>query len=246
MSRAIALLTLDVASALYNPTHMPNEVVLKHTDGELIKARQADTGDWLSERRKELEVNFLEDGRYDTPTSAVAAVADRQAFGFRANGEAVNPLTVVGSSRSVETIEVEGLGLGGIIVEDEQQLPLAVYTRNEVYYRIRISEEERDVDVTEQIAVLEKRKGPRGEWTERSRAEPSEAGYLLESIAEETDMETTSGDSDELQESIDNKQELFKASRTQEDEDVRERMAIQNDTVFSPSIPKPRPVDFPS
>ena len=244
MSRAVALLTLDAGSVLYNSAHMPNEVVLKHTDGELIKARRTDTDDWLSERRDELEVNFWEDGRYHTPISALATVADRQAFGFRVNGEAVNPLTVAGSSRDVETIEVEGLAIGGIVIEDEQQLPIAVYTTNEVYYRITVSEEERDGNLTEQTALLERREGPRGEWTDLSRTEPSEAGYLLESIAEETRMETTSGDANDLQGLIDGNQELFKASRTQEDEDVRERMAIQNDTAFSSSVPKPRPPDF--
>ena len=91
-------------------------------------------------------------------------------------------------------------------------VPLAVYTTNEVYYRITISNEERDGNLTEQTALLEKREGPRGEWTELSRAEPSEAGYLLESIAEKTGMEATSANADDLQEVTDGKQELFKAT----------------------------------
>lgn len=244
MSRAVTLLTLDAGSVLYNPNHMPNEVVLKHTDGEPIKARQTNTDDWLSERRDELEVNFWQDGRYNTPTSALATLADRQAFGFRVNGEAVNPLAIAGSAGDIETIEVEGLALGGIVVEDEQQLPLAVYTTNEVYYRITTSREEHEENLPGEIAILERREGPGGEWTELNRAEASESGYLLESIAEETGMEATAGDADELQELIGDKQELFKASLSQQDEDVREKMAIQNDTAFSPSVPKPRPVDF--
>jgi len=223
---------------------MPNEIVLKHTDGELVKVRRTDTDRWMVERRKELEVNFWEDGRYSTATPAVAAVADRQAFGLRIDGEAVNPLIVPNSSRTAETIEVEGLGLGGVVVEDEQQLPLAVYTTKEVYYRIRISEVDSGKRTTESIALLEKREGPRGDWNELGRGEPTEAGYLLETIAERTGMEVTSGDADEMQKLTDSKQELFEASRTREDEEIRENMAIQNDTAFSPSVPKPRPVDF--
>lgn len=91
MSSAVTLLTLDAGSVLYNPAQMPDEVVLKHTDGETIKIRQIETGEWIAERRAELEVNFREGGRYRTTTSAVAALADRQAFGFRLGGEAVNP-----------------------------------------------------------------------------------------------------------------------------------------------------------
>lgn len=59
-------------------------------------------------------------------------------------------------------------------------------------------------------------------------------------------MEAISGGADEMQSLIDTKPELFKASRTRGDEEIRERMAIQNDTAFPPSVPKPRPVDFTS
>lgn len=192
MSRSVTLLPLDAGSVLYNPAQMPDEVVLKHTDGELIKTRQSDSGDWVSERREEMEVNFREDGRYSSPTSAVAAISDRQAFGFRLNGEAVNPLAIAHSTQTAETIEVEGLGLGGIIVEDELQLPIAVFTTEEVYYRIITSEEGGSGKLTESIAVLEKREGPRGYWDELDRSEPTEPGYLLKTIAEETRMKTIS------------------------------------------------------
>lgn len=247
MSRSVTLLTLDAGSVLYNPTRMPKEVVLKHKDGELTKARRSGTGDWLTERREELGVNFREDGRYKSPTSAVATLADRQAFGFRLNGEAVNPLAVADSAQAAETIEVEGLGRGGIVVEDEQQLPIAVYTTEEVYYRISIWEDEgSDGKVPSSIALLEKREGPGGDWDKLDRSEPTEAGYLLRTIAEETGMETVPGGGAEMRKLIGDEQDSFKASRTREDEEIRERMAIQNDTAFPPSAPQPRPVDFDS
>lgn len=244
MSRAVTLLTLDSGSVLYNPAQMPDEVVLKHTDGELIKIRRTDTGDWVSERRKEQEVNFWEDGIYGTPTAAVAAIADQQAFGFRLDGEAVNPLMISDSPQSTETIEVEGLNVGGIVVEDDRHLPIAVFTAEEVYYRITMSEKEGRGKVTESVVVVEKKKGPRGGWTKIDWSEPTEAGCLLNIIAKETEMETTSGSTEELREVIDEQQELFTASRTREDEEIREQMAIQDHTAFPPSTPKPRPVDF--
>lgn len=245
MSRSVTLLTLDSGSVLYNPAQMPEEVVLKHTDGELVKARRSGPGNWRCERREELEVNFWEDGRYSSPVSAVATLADRQAFGFRVDGEPVNPLAIDESVNTPEIIEVEGLGLGGLVVEDERQLPVSVYTTKEVYYRITLSEDDsNDRRLPESIAVLEKRQGPSGEWDELEKVEPTEAGYLLKRIAEETAMEAISGDVDEMRDTIRDRQDLFKASRTREDDELREKMAIQNDTAFPPSTPKPRPVDF--
>lgn len=92
--------------------------------------------------------------------------------------------------------------------------------------------------------MLEKREGPSGEWNELDQAEPTEAGHLLKTIAGETEMEAISGDADEMRDAISDRQDLFKASRTREDDELRERMAIQNGTAFPPSAPKPRPVDF--
>lgn len=112
---------------------MPDEV-LKHTDGELAKARRSESGDWGCECREELEVNFWEDGGYSSPISAVATLADRQAFGFRADGEPVNPFAIDETAMTAGTIEVEGLDRGGLVVEDELQLPISVYTTKEVYY----------------------------------------------------------------------------------------------------------------
>lgn len=245
MPRAVTLLTLDVGSVLYNPAQMPDEVVLKHIDGELAKAHRSGLDDWRCERREELEVNFREDGRYSSPISAVATLADRQAFGFRVDGEPVNPLTNDETAMTAGTIEVAGLSRGGVVVEDELQLPISVYTTEEVYYRISLWEDDgNDGRLPEPTAVLEKRIGPSGEWDELEQAEPTEAGHLLKTIAEETGMAAISGDTDEMRDAIGDRQDLFKASRTRQDDELREKMAIQNDTAFPPSAPKPRPVDF--
>jgi hypothetical protein len=243
----VALLTLDRGSILYNPDQMPSEIVLKHVDGELIKIERDGQASWLSKRREELEINFWQDGEYESTTDAVATLADRQAFGFRLNGEAINPLSPGITSITSETIEIEGLDLGGVLFEDNRQLPFAVYTKDEVYYRVYLTEEEkRGSAFAVEVAVLEKREGPRGEWREIGRTESTEVGHLIETVADETDMEAVRGDAGDLQETIDDQQELFQASRTAGDENVRERAAIQNKTVFDPSIPQPRPVTFPT
>lgn len=247
MTRAVTLLTLDAGSVLYDPTHMPDEIVLKHTDGELIKTKRSHRGDWLCQRREELDVNFWEDGKYSSPVTAVATLADRQAFGFRVDGEPVNPLAISHSSGTAETIELECLSLGGVVIEDEIQLPFAVYLPNEIYYRVFVSEDDdEDVNIPESTSVLEKREGPGGDWKELVRCEPTEAGCLVNTIAAETGMEATSGSANEIRDSIDDRQELFKASYSREDEELRERMAIQNNTAFPPSAPKPRPINFPN
>ena len=130
---------------------------------------------------------------------------------------------------------------------DNRQLPFAVYTKDEVYYRVYLTEEGEGGSASVfEVAVLEKREGPRGEWREIGRTGSTEVGHLIETVAEETDMEAVWGDAGDLQETIDDQQELFQASRTAGDENVRERAAIQNKTVFDPSIPQPRPVTFPT
>lgn len=240
--RAIALLTLDKGSVLYNPNQMPDEVVLKHTDGEIIKIERKGGDRWLVKRRKELEMNFWQDGQYSAPVIALATLADRQAFGFRLNGQAVNPL-VVDSSQDTETLEIESLDLGAVIVEGEQQLPLAVFTTDEVYYRIYVDTMD-DHDVSAR-SVLERRDGPHSEWNELDESAPTEPGYLIERIADQTGMESVESDVNSIEAAITERQELFKASHTEGDDKVRERMAIQNETAFAPSMPKPRPVGFP-
>ena len=243
----VALLTLDRESILYNPDQMPSEIVLKHIVGELIKIERDGRGSWLSKRREELEINFCRDGEYESTTDAVATLADRQAFGFRLNGEAVSSLSPGITSVTSETIEIEGLDLGGVLFENNRQLPFAVYTKDEICYRVYFTEEEeRGSAYVFEVAVLEKREGPRGEWREIGRTGSTEVGHLIETVAEEADMEAVRGDAGNLQQTIDDQQELFQASRTAGDENVRERAAIQNKTVFDPLIPQPRPVTFPT
>lgn len=243
--RAMSLLTLDKGSVLLNPRQMPREIVLKHVHGALIKIERTETMDWKTKHREELEVNFAEDGKYASSLVATATLADRQAFGFRLNGEAINPMVVDGSEEA-ETIEIEPLTLGCIVVESPRQLPFAIYTTDEVYYRAYLAEDEKDEDnrYTSQTAVVERRRGPQGGWTKLGRTEPPEAGYLVEDIAEDAGMVAVNGGVDQVREAIE-EAELFPASRTEEDDKVREQFAIQDETAFGPTVPKPRAVEFP-
>jgi hypothetical protein len=242
MATSMVLLTLDAGSVLYNPQQMPREIVLKHKDGELIKS-VSEGGGWGVLRRDEFDINFMQDGGYRSPITAAGTLADRQAFGFRVNGESVNPLTYNPAPSDVETVEIEPLNLGGVMVQDIAQLPFGVYTTQEVYYRAYVRQPTEEGRVDGGSAVLEKRLGPGGKWDEIASVNTYEAEYLIDKIAEETQMEAVSGSAAELQDRLD--AELFKASHTAEDQAHRNLAAIQDKTCFSPNHPKPRPIDFP-
>lgn len=64
-------------------------------------------------------------------------------------------------------------------------------------------------------------------------------------IAEETGTEAVAGSAEEMETLIHDQLDLYEGSYTEEDDELRERVAIQNDTAFPPSAPKPRPVEFP-
>lgn len=245
MSRTRALLTLNAGSVLYMPGRMPDEIVLKHTDGELNKIKRSVENKWSSERRDELEVNFWEDGLYSSPITAAATLADRQAFGFRLNGDPINPLGVSHSPGDAETVEIEGLDMGGVVIEDTKQLPFGVYTTDEMYYRVFNSEDPDSGEIPEPVAILERREGPGGKWEELARSEPAEAGYLVGEIADDSEIEAKSVNTGEISAIIDEQQDSFKASRTSEEEELRNQFAIQNKTAFPPTTPPPRPITFP-
>lgn len=244
MVQATILLTLDAGSVLFLPDQMPDEVVLKHTDGELIRINRTNSGKWKYQRRDELGLHFYGEERYPTSLLAMAALADSQAFGFRVNGDPINPLAISNSTARPATVELEGLVLGGVVIQDGRHLPFAVFTTEEVYYRVFITEETRDPSFATD-AVLEKREGPREDWLEIDRTAPSMAGRLVETVADETEMEAASGTGGEIEEIIAERRVLFKATYSREDDLIRERMGIQDRTAFPPTTPRPRPFSFP-
>ena len=234
-----ALLTLDAGSVLLNPHQMPEQIALKHTDGETIAANGGQTNTWGVVRRDEYDLNFFGDGGYHNPIEAIGTLCDRQAFGFRLNGEPVNPL--LPPETHPETLEIEALDLGGYLFQSETHLPVAIYTTNEVYYRLY---ENPDEEVEE--TVLERKNSPRGEWEQIDTASPWGVKYLIETVAKETDMLAVEPSVEAINNAIEETDDLFKAPTSAKDDEIRQQAAIQDKTVFPPNHPAPRPVEFPT
>lgn len=61
-----------------------------------------------------------------------------------------------------------------------EHLLFAIYTTEEVYYRVYIrSDEKSERDTSRNVAVLEKREGPGGKWNELITIPPTELGGVL-------------------------------------------------------------------
>lgn len=242
-----ALLTLDKGSVLLSPnTSPPDELVAKHVDGELIKIQHVPNSDaWGVSRRNELAIDFWTDGGRSRLSQVVGGVADRQAFGFRTDGRPAHPLNDV--NPAPETVEIEPLDRGGILLENQRQLPFVVYTNDETYYRIYVTEDATESPGPLTASVLERRKGPRGEWEELGQSEPIEPGKLLNDLADDAGMISIRRPSgDDLKDAIDDHDfELYSASKSQSEEEQRAMAAVKDDTAFEPTVPKPRPIEFP-
>jgi hypothetical protein len=234
-----ALLTLDAGSVLLNPHQMPEQVALKHKDAETILAQRGTDNRWNVKRRDEYDLNFSDDGGYTNIIEAIATLCDRQAFGFRLNGNPVNPL--LPPNEPPESLEIEALDLGGYLFQSGVQLPVAIYTTNEVYYRLY---ENPDEEVEE--TVLERKSSPREEWEQIDTASPWGVKYLIETVAKETDMLAVEPSAEAINKAIEDADDLFKAPTSAKDDEIRQQAAIQDKTVFPPNHPAPRPVEFPT
>lgn len=236
--RAGALLTLDVGSVLYTPDQMPAEVVLKHVDGEVIKAQRLGSGAWQISRRLESDVNFLETDEHPWAVSAVLQVIDEQAFGVRLDGEPVDPLVPAARDHEPAMLEVECLDCGGVLIEDDRHLPFAVYTTDEAYYRAYSS--------SRGAVVTDRRDGPGQPWLEIDRIEGAEGIHVVRSIAADSGLEAVEGTGSDLKQAIrEVDPELYTVAMSERDETLRTRTGVQKKTAFDPTIPTPRPVGYP-
>lgn len=235
-----ALLTLDAGSVLLNPIQMPAQVVTKHTDGEIILIERTPPNmHWGIKRRSEYDVNLFREETFTNPTGAIAALCDTQAFGFRLNGDPVNPLLLPeGPSK---TLEIEPLDIGAYLFQSNTHLPVGIYTTDEVYYRLYESPD-REAKET----ILERKTSPRGEWERIDTASLWGVKHLVETVANETDMVAVEPSAEAINNAIEDADDLFKAPTSAKDDAIREQAAIQEKTVFPPNHPAPRPVEFPT
>lgn len=231
-----ALLPVDRGSVLVSSITLqqPQQIVTQHLDGEIIKMTYYDEQDfWGISRHKEEYDEPLDAGGNQYAVAAAATIADMQAFGLRLDGIPTRPLAPI--EKIPEIFEFEPLSRGGILVEDDTQLPLTVYTRTETYYRILPLED---------VAVLRRWEGRYGNCTDLATSELSNAGTLLNTLAEDAGMIAID---DPTGKKIDNTLsdysfDLFPASITPGDEALREHMAENRNTAFPPTTPKPQGV----
>jgi hypothetical protein len=239
-----ALLTLDKGSVLMSPqaSRQPAEIVTQHGDGEIVKVQGGENSNsWTVYRQLDSDGEFFHDGSSRGLPAAVAGLADRQAFGFRADGEPTHPL--VGGYGDAATVELEPANRGAVLVEDATQLPLTVYTTDEVYYRLYMTESENSPAGSSKLAVLERRKGPRGEWEELD-ADHLDISGLVQQLADDAGMVALQDPSGKDIREVINEYEFdfYPASDSADEEKQRSQMGVKDDTVFEPNFPKPRPI----
>ncbi|QIO25575.1 hypothetical protein [Haloarcula sp. JP-L23] len=133
---SVAILPLDQASIVVPVPDTP-DIVLKHTDGELVRIQESEDGSVTVDRRHENAVTWYEAGKYGSLEDAVVAATDMQAFAVRRGGEPSSLLEAgVTGSLPGSVLEIVPLDLGGIVVDDRSHLPLVFHLITGEYWRI--------------------------------------------------------------------------------------------------------------
>jgi hypothetical protein len=225
---------------------------LKHSgDGELVRAHAIT--EWFGiGRRKEHDAQYNDTGEeYVHFPKAVANIADKQAFGYRQDGE---PATVLSGGAEPNTVEVEPLDRGGILVQTWNQLPFGIYLSNGEAYRVRISNSSDQLPRPEPgigrdppSAVVEYRQDNVAEWEQKGCAVPTELPSLLRNtIGENSPVHVLSDPSRErmaeVVEAHYDEDETYQIAQSETGEAVSERAAINNRTAFPPTHPVPAPL----
>ncbi|RLM68542.1 hypothetical protein [Halorubrum sp. Atlit-26R] len=254
----VAVLPLHHGSIIY-PTRVPNaeskwppDVVLKNSyDGELIRAR-IDAGWYRIGRRDEYDAEYHETGeQYGHFPTAVANIVDQQSFGYRQDGE---PATMLSVADDPETIEVEPLDTGGILVQTWNQLPFGIYLSSGEAYRVRFSESTDQLSQPEPgigrdstSVVVEYRQDNVAEWEQKGYAVPTELPNLLPSVLGENSPVhvITDPSRERMAEAVEahfDESEIYHVAQSETGEAVSERAAINNRTAFPPTHPVPAPL----
>jgi hypothetical protein len=227
-----ALLTLDRGSVLLPADSLfPEIATVNSHDGEIIKLVNTGTGFGHIHRHLQDVEDESTSGNEDWPT-AVANLADKQAFSFRQNGE---PATFIDVDNSPQTLELEPLENGGILIGNERQLPFGVYLKSAESYRVRLDGSE---------VVLEYRPDNRSEWEEVDHAAVTELHHLISELADRTDMVCLERPHrTDIETAIDaHFGNSLETPKSPEEEEIAERTALATDSAFDPNIPIPAPL----
>ncbi|MFC6770009.1 hypothetical protein ACFQDD_00465 [Halorubrum pallidum] len=257
----VALLPLHHGSIHY-PPHPPEdvdgwppEVVLKHCDGELIQVGSLPSPLTFA-RRGEYDASYVSTGEeYVHFPKAVATAADKQAFGYRQNGESASMLTVADDP---ETIAVEPRNRGGVLVQSPAHLPFGVYLTTGEAYRARLTTDTDQPQASEAgtlgrdstKAVVEYRSDNVAEWEQLGYAIPTELSGLLQNTIGEPGEHTSipvlsdpsSGKMEDVIEANYDGSEVFDLPQTDQEEEIIRRTGMNSKTVFPPTHPVPTPL----
>lgn len=237
-----AVLPLHHGTVLLPTTQHPNLVTKNSNDGELIKLPSAD-GAFGILRRHEQDIDTWSDGGYHSWPNAVACLADRQAFGYRQNGQSA---TMTNTDPRSDTIEIEPLNIGAVLFQNQEHLPIGIYLDTAETYRLRTGEATEDEYFSggETVGILEHRQDNHSSFERLEQVE--EIRHLATVLTEYAPVEATTDPSwDNLKSIINehyNEDETFKHAG--DDPEVMETAAIQDTTTLPPNHPAPAPL-FP-
>jgi len=222
----ISILPLDQASIIVPVPDTP-DLVLKHTDGELVRIHQSESGSVTIYRRNEYAVTWYEAGRYQSLERAVVAATDMSAFSVRRGGAPSNILeiTVTGSLPGA-ILEVVPLDLGGIVIDDRSHLPLVFHFTTGEYWRISTLPGDEFTDYR-----LEYREDDVSSWEVISEYDGADAVVdLLPTLLDEIGIEyTTNAAASEMAETIEACDASFVEDISDEvPDEIRERAGVQN------------------
>lgn len=227
-----------------NNLNKPNLVTKNANDGELIQILSVSEGYGIN-RRYESDVTTWTDGGYEHWPTAIACLADRQAFGYRQNGR---PATMNNVADRPETVEIEPLNTGAILLQEPDHLPFGIYLDTAETYRLRMDRAVEDdlYSEGEKVGILEYREDNHSDFERLEQVGALEIRHLALELANHAPVQATNSPDRENLESIivEHYDETETLSHGGDDPEIMEKAAIQDVTAIPPNFPAPAPL-FP-
>ena len=179
--------------------------------------------------------------------AAIASLTDLQAFGFRPGRDpaSMRDNQQIGES---ELVEIEGLDLGGLLLDSRRHLPIVLHRRDLTLWRLRWSDEEEPnepgTEIYDEMYVIETRpsEDPNASWDRVDTVSPERPiGAAMEKLGEYAGVKVLDDCSREaIVEALEGHVFWFDDVDVDEREEFfRERLGIQDKTVvFEDEVPQ--------